>query len=60
MTPLRLLIAIVFPWLNFFMIGRPAAGIFCLLLQLTVIGWVPASIWSVRALSRHHMIDYFH
>jgi uncharacterized membrane protein YqaE (UPF0057 family) len=47
----RLLIALLLPWLAFFTIGRPVAGILCLLLQLTVIGWLPATIWAVYALS---------
>ena len=37
-----------------FTIGRPFAGIVCLLLQLTLIGWVPAAIWSVYALGQYH------
>jgi len=50
---MRLLLAIFLPWLQFFTIGRPFAGIFCLLLQLTIIGWIPATIWSVYALSQY-------
>jgi len=50
---MRLLIALVLPWLSFFTIGRPLAGLLCLILQLTVIGWVPAAIWAVYALSQY-------
>lgn len=50
---MRLLLALVFPWLQFFTIGRPVAGIICLLLQITLIGWIPAAIWSVYALSQY-------
>ncbi len=50
---MRLFIAIVLPWLLFFTIGRPVAGIICLILQLTVIGWVFAVIWAVYALSQY-------
>jgi hypothetical protein len=49
---MRLLIAFIFPWLTFFTIGRPIAGIVCLLLQITLIGWLPATIWAVYALSQ--------
>lgn len=49
---MRLLIALILPWLTFFTIGRPIAGIICLLLQITVIGWLPATIWAVYALSQ--------
>ena len=50
---MRLLLAIILPWLQFFTIGRPIAGIVCLLLQITIIGWIPAAIWSVYALSQY-------
>ena len=50
---MRFLLAIFLPWLQFFSIGRPFAGVFCLLLQLTLIGWLPATIWSVYALSQY-------
>jgi uncharacterized membrane protein YqaE (UPF0057 family) len=49
---MRLIIALVLPWLTFFTIGRPIAGIICLILQITVIGWLPATIWAVYALSQ--------
>jgi uncharacterized membrane protein YqaE (UPF0057 family) len=50
---MRLLIALLLPWLTFFTIGRPIAGIICLILQITVIGWLPATIWAVYALSQY-------
>lgn len=50
---MRLLLAIILPWLQFFTIGRPFAGICCLVLQLTLIGWIPAAIWSVYGLSQY-------
>ena len=34
---MRLLLAIFVPFLQFFTIGRPFAGIICLLLQLTLL-----------------------
>jgi uncharacterized membrane protein YqaE (UPF0057 family) len=52
-VPVRLLIALFLPWLTFFTIGRPVAGFFCLLLQVTLIGWIPATIWAVYALSQY-------
>ena len=50
---MRLILAILIPWLQFFTIGRPVAGVICLILQLTLIGWLPAVIWSVYALSQY-------
>ena len=50
---MRLFLAIFLPWLQFFTIGRVFAGVFCLILQLTVIGWLPAALWSVYALGQY-------
>ena len=50
---MRLLIALILPWLTFFTISRPVAGIICLILQITLIGWIPATIWAVYALSQY-------
>lgn len=50
---MRLLLAIFLPFAVFFTIGRPIAGIICLILQLTIIGWLPAAIWAVYALSQY-------
>jgi uncharacterized membrane protein YqaE (UPF0057 family) len=50
---MRLIISLFLPWLTFFTIGKPIAGIFCLLLQITIIGWLPATIWAVYSLSQY-------
>ena len=50
---MRLLLAIFLPFIAFFTIGRPGAGLVCLILQVTVIGWLPAAIWAVYALSQY-------
>jgi uncharacterized membrane protein YqaE (UPF0057 family) len=50
---MRLIVALILPWLTFFTIGRPIAGIVCFLLQITLIGWLPATIWAVYALSQY-------
>ena len=50
---MRLLIALFLPWLTFFTIGRPIAGVICLILQITLLGWLPATIWAVFALSQY-------
>jgi hypothetical protein len=51
---MRLIIAILLPFLLFFTIGRPLAGVICLILQITLIGWLPAAIWAVYALSQYN------
>lgn len=50
---MRLILAIFLPWLQFFTIGRPFAGIICLILQCTLVGWIPAAMWLVYALSQY-------
>ncbi len=50
---MRLVLAILLPFLVFFTIGRPLAGIICLILQITVLGWIPAAIWAIYALSQY-------
>lgn len=51
---MRILIAIFIPFFLFFTIGRPIAGIICLILQLTLVGWIPAAIWAVYSLSQYN------
>ncbi|MAU40538.1 MAG: YqaE/Pmp3 family membrane protein [Kordiimonas sp.] len=51
---MRLLIAILLPWLLFFTISRPIAGVICLILQVTMIGWPVAAIWAVYSLSQYN------
>jgi hypothetical protein len=36
-SAIRLFVAFLLPWLTFFTVGRPIAGVVCLLLQLTLI-----------------------
>ncbi len=50
---MRFLLALLLPWAVFFTIGRPIAGVVCLLLQITVFGWIVATIWAVYALSQY-------
>lgn len=49
---MRLIIAILLPPLLFLTIGRPFAAIICLILQVTLIGWIPAALWAIFALSQ--------
>ncbi len=50
---MRLLLAIFLPFMVFFTIGRPISGVVCLLLQLTLLGWIPAALWAVYSLSQY-------
>ena len=47
-----IVVAILLPWLAFMLGGHIFQGILCLILQITVIGWVPAAIWAVLVVNR--------
>lgn len=40
------LVAILVPPLAMFLSGKPFQAVICLVLQATVIGWLPAAIWA--------------
>jgi len=42
-----LLLAILLPCVSFLLRGRILHFIVCLILQITVIGWLPAALWAV-------------
>ncbi|PWB27303.1 YqaE/Pmp3 family membrane protein [Flavobacterium sp. HTF] len=44
------LIAIFFPCISFLLRGKILTAIICLILQVTLIGWIPAAIWAVISL----------
>lgn len=44
------LIAIFFPFLSFLLRGKIITSIICLILQITLVGWIPAAIWAVISL----------
>lgn len=44
------LIAIFFPFISFLLRGKILTGIICLILQITLIGWIPAAVWAVISL----------
>ena len=45
-----MLLAILFPFLSFIVRGKIFTGIICLILQITLIGWLPAAIWAALSL----------
>jgi uncharacterized membrane protein YqaE (UPF0057 family) len=40
-------VAVLLPWLALLIRGRIFQGLLCLILQITVIGWIPAAIWAL-------------
>jgi hypothetical protein len=51
---MRYPVALLLPWLVFFTMGKIFQGILCLILQLTVVGCLPASIWAVISVGSYN------
>jgi len=49
---MRYVLAFFFPWLSLILQGKILSGIICLLLQITIIGWIPAFLWAYTSLDR--------
>lgn len=49
---MRYVLALFLPWLSLMFQGKIVSGIICLILQLTILGWLPALIWAVVSLNR--------
>ncbi|NHN24947.1 YqaE/Pmp3 family membrane protein [Flavobacterium jejuense] len=49
---MRYVLAFFFPWLSLILQGKILSGIICLILQITIIGWIPAFLWAYTALNR--------
>ncbi|SUX48345.1 YqaE/Pmp3 family membrane protein [Chryseobacterium indoltheticum] len=45
-----MLIAILLPFLSFIVRGKIITGIICFILQITILGWIPAAIWAALSL----------
>jgi uncharacterized membrane protein YqaE (UPF0057 family) len=51
---MRYLLALFVPWVVFFSMGKVIQGTICLILQITLIGWIPATIWAFMSISGYH------
>lgn len=41
-------VALVFPWFAFLKARRPRAGALAMGLQISIVGWLPATVWALR------------
>ena len=48
------LLALLFPAFGFLAAGKWFQAIIALVLQLTLIGWLPATIWAFFVINSHH------
>jgi uncharacterized membrane protein YqaE (UPF0057 family) len=44
-------VAILLPWLAVLLGRHPFKAAVCLVLQLSVVGWIPAAIWAVTVVN---------
>lgn len=49
---MRYVLAFFLPCLSLILQGKIGSGIICLILQITIIGWIPACIWAFTSLNR--------
>ena len=47
-----MLLAILLPGFSMMLNGHILKGILCFILQITLIGWIPAAIWGVASRSQ--------
>jgi uncharacterized membrane protein YqaE (UPF0057 family) len=52
MLDLMIAVAILLPWLSLLIGGHFFRAVLCLALQISVVGWIPASIWAVAVVNR--------
>ncbi|MCC6290426.1 MAG: YqaE/Pmp3 family membrane protein [Chitinophagaceae bacterium] len=43
-------LSLLLPGISFIIRGRNNSGVLCLLLQLSLVGWLPAAIWAYATL----------
>jgi|GEM_PF-6221291 len=51
------LTCILFPWAILFLLGRIGPAIIALILQATIIGWIPAIIWAMKAWKEEYALS---
>jgi len=54
------MLAVLMPCASFYSRGRKGEAFLCLLMQATLVGWVPASIWACGSVSeevKKHRIE---
>lgn len=49
------LLSIIAPWLVLFIYDNPGGALVALVMQGTIIGWIPASIWAMRTVKEERI-----
>ncbi|KTD04154.1 hypothetical protein [Legionella feeleii] len=50
-------LAVAFPWIILLMDDNPGGGVVALIMQATIIGWIPASLWALRIVNEKAMAE---
>ncbi len=50
---MRYLIAILLPPLAILLCGKPFQALLALILQITILGWIPAAVWAVLVVNSY-------
>jgi uncharacterized membrane protein YqaE (UPF0057 family) len=53
-------VAVLLPWLALLLHKRIYQAAFCLGLQLTLLGWIPAAIWAVMVVNADRRDRQYH
>jgi uncharacterized membrane protein YqaE (UPF0057 family) len=48
---MMILLAILLPWLALLLRGHVFQAVLCLILQLTLLGWIPAAAWAILVIN---------
>lgn len=51
---MKYLLALIFPAFGFLAAGKWVQALIALILQFTLIGWLPATIWAFLVINSHH------
>lgn len=49
-----MLLSLTFPWLVLLLNDNPGGAIICLIMQATLVGWIPATLWAMRVVNENH------
>jgi uncharacterized membrane protein YqaE (UPF0057 family) len=51
---MRYLLAILLPPVAILTCGKPTQALLALILQITLIGWIPAAVWAILVVNSYH------
>lgn len=52
-----LFLAVFFPWIVLFLDDNPGGGVVALIMQASLIGWLPASLWAWKVVAENEKAE---